>query len=66
MNQRLSSELSRIKGIKDEEFGDGIDHFQKIQEMFNRLQVENKELRQHNSKLDSSLESKEKVVVHLE
>eukprot|EP00347_Sterkiella_histriomuscorum_P013376 403364949 len=70
MNKKLESELLIMKAAiqKDQEskFNDNVDHFVKIQELFNKVQIENKTLRIKNTKLESKLESKEKLISHLE
>ncbi len=38
----------------------------RIQELFNKVQIENKQLRTTNKKLESKLEAKERLVTHLE
>ena len=45
---------------------DNSDHFKKIQELFNKLQIENKNLRIYNQKCESKLESKQNLINHLE
>ena len=37
---------------------DNSDHYKKIQELFNKIQIENKNLRIYNQKCESKLESK--------
>lgn len=45
---------------------DNVDHFVRIQELFNRVQLDNKNLRQLSQKVESKLESKERLIDHLE
>ena len=45
---------------------DNSEHFRKIQELFNKIQIENKNLRIYNQKCESKLESKQNLINHLE
>ena len=45
---------------------DNVDHFVRIQELFNKVQIENKQLHGTNKKLESKLDAKERLVKHLE
>jgi hypothetical protein len=56
VNKKLEEELEQMK----ETFSlrDNSDHFNKIQELFNKLQIENKNLRIYNQKCESKLSSK--------
>jgi archaellum component FlaC len=43
-----------------------IDHYVRIQELQNKVQIENKQLRVTNKKLESKIEAKDRLVKHLE
>ena len=63
-NKRLEEELQQMKEAFAQK--DNSEHFRKIQELFNKLQIENKNLRIYNQKCESKLESKQNLVNHLE
>jgi chromosome segregation ATPase len=69
-NKRLESELGMLrealKQSQDAKFSSNIDHFTKIQDLFNKTQIENKELRSTNKKLESKLEAQQRLVTHLQ
>ena len=48
------------------QFKDNVEHFVRIQELFNKVQIENKQLHSTNKKLESKLDAKERLVKHLE
>lgn len=64
INKRLEEELQQVREAAAEK--DNSDHFRKIQELFNKIQIENKNLRIYNQKCESKLESKQNLVSHLE
>ena len=52
--------------LQESQFKDNVDHFVRIQELFNKVQIENKQLKTTNKKLESKIEAKERLVTHLE
>ena len=70
VNRRLETELQLMKQVlekqQESQFNNNLDHFSKIQELFNKVQVENKGLKVNNKKIESQLESKERLIKHLE
>ena len=48
------------------QFKDNVEHFVRIQELYNKVQIENKQLHGTNKKLESKLDAKERLVKHLE
>jgi DNA-binding protein H-NS len=69
-NKRLEGELATmrdtLKAVQDLQFKDNVEHFVRIQELFNKVQIENKQLHSTNKKLESKLDAKERLVKHLE
>ncbi|CDW76064.1 UNKNOWN [Stylonychia lemnae] len=70
VNKNLETELQIVKEAlqneQENKFSDNLDRIVKIQELFNKVQIENKQLRINNTKIESKLESKEKLISHLE
>ena len=69
-NKRLETEVNllkdNLKKVQDLQFKDNVEHFVRIQELFNKVQIENKQLHATNKKLESKLDAKERLVKHLE
>ena len=69
-NMRLETELGlmseALQKQQEVQFKDNVEHFVRIQELFNKTQIENKQLRTTNKKLDSKIDAKERLVIHLE
>ena len=67
---RLEQELNTMRDLfsssTHQQKDTNADHFVRIQELFNKIQLENKGLRQLNQKVESKLESKERLIDHLE
>ena len=63
-NKRLEEELQQMREAFAQK--DNSEHFRKIQELFNKIQIENKNLRIYNQKCESKLESKQNLINHLE
>lgn len=55
-----------LKKVQDLQYKDNVEHFVRIQELFNKVQIENKQLHATNKKLESKLDAKERLVKHLE
>lgn len=64
MNRRLEDDLQQMRDSFARK--DNSEHFRKIQDMFNKIQIENKNLRIYNQKCETKLESKQNLVNHLE
>jgi len=64
LNKKLEEELALMREALAQK--DSSEHFHKIQELFNKIQIENKNLRIYNQKCESKLESKQNLVNHLE
>jgi glutamine synthetase type III len=56
LNKKLEEELQEMRESFNQK--DNSEHFKKIQELFNKIQIENKNLRIYNQKCESKLESK--------
>ena len=63
-NKRLEEELAQTREALASK--DQADHKHKIQDLFNKLQIENKNLRIYNQKCESKLTSKQSLIDHLE
>ena len=63
-NQRLEEEVEGLRDALTKQ--DHSNHFRKIQGLFNKIQIENKNLRIYNQKCESKLESRQTLINHLE
>lgn len=70
INRKLELELSLVKETlntqQNERFNINIDHYVRIQELQNKVQIENKQLRVTNKKLETKIESSNRQIMHLE
>ena len=55
VNKKLEEELQQLREVAADK--DNSEHFSKIQELFNKIQIENKNLRIYNQKCERKLES---------
>lgn len=69
-NRKLETELILMKDAlqkqQEVQFKDNVDHFVRIQELFNKVQIENKQLHAKNKKLETLMSSHTYLVSHLE
>jgi hypothetical protein len=64
LNKKMEEELAQLREATA--LKDSTEHSHKIQDLFNQLQIENKNLRIYNQKCESKLESKQNLLHHLE
>lgn len=49
----MKEQLKMHEQNQDEKYNENVDHFVRIQELFNKVQIDNKGLRSMNGKLDT-------------